>query len=103
MSHAAESREVLLELNTGLAARRRALPQHLQNRPLLLRAIFRPVLYLQVELDLWRAHWCPGSLDSEWFRRSACSLFVWCVPSVECFCQVLTRWMRKVAHQKETK
>src|SRR5437667_4569382 len=56
MSHAAESREVLLELDTGLAAGRCPLAQHFQNRPFLLRAIFGAILYLQVELDLWRAH-----------------------------------------------
>src|SRR5690349_21311069 len=48
--------EVPFELNAGLAAGRRSLAEHRQQRLLLFRAVFRAVFYLQVELDFWRAH-----------------------------------------------
>src|SRR5258708_13263859 len=56
MSGPAISCEIFFELDAGLAARRRSLAQHLQNRALLFRAIFRAVLDLQIELNFGRAH-----------------------------------------------
>src|SRR2546422_5736262 len=56
MSAPAVGCEILFELDAGLATGRRPLAQHLQNGAFLLRAIFRSVLDLQVELDFWRVH-----------------------------------------------
>src|SRR6266571_7156515 len=56
MSGSAIGCEILFELDAGLAAGRRSLAQHLQNGALLIRAIFRAVLDLQIELYFGRAH-----------------------------------------------